>query len=179
MKQTRQRELILETFKKTGGHISAEELYQKVVKNDPSIGLATVYRTLTLLCQCGLAQQQEFGEGRTRFEIVQEYKHHDHLICTKCGKIIEFEDCDIERHQEQVASVHGFTIYTHKLEIYGLCGGGVTLEYKGYPERRFGIKGILLDHLVYLPALYQFLQLIVLPHIFAGYVYLRDTPLSA
>ena len=121
MKQTRQRELILETFIKTGGHISAEELYQKVVKNDPSIGLATVYRTLTLLCQCGLAQQQEFGEGRTRFEIVQEYKHHDHLICTKCGKIIEFEDCDIERHQEQVASVHGFTIYTHKLEIYGLC----------------------------------------------------------
>jgi len=121
MKQTRQREIILDTFIKIGGHVSAEELYHKVIKRDPSVGLATVYRTLTLLCQSGIAQQQEFGEGKTRFEVVQDYKHHDHLICTKCGKIIEFENCDIERQQEQVAKTHKFTIYSHKLEIYGLC----------------------------------------------------------
>lgn len=121
LKHTRQREIILEAFLKAGGHVTAEELYHKVIKRDPSIGLATVYRTLGLLCECGLAQQQEFGEGRTRFEIVHEYKHHDHLICTKCGKIIEFEDCSIEQLQEKVANDHGFTIYTHKLEIYGLC----------------------------------------------------------
>jgi len=121
MKQTRQRELILETFIKIGGHVSAEELYHKVIKRDPTIGLATVYRTLSLLCQCGIAQQREFGEGRTRFEIVHEYQHHDHLICNKCGKIIEFENCNIERMQEKVAKDNNFTIYSHKLEIYGLC----------------------------------------------------------
>lgn len=123
MKHTRQRELILETFMNTGGHVSAEELHHKVIKHDPSVGLATVYRTLSLLCQCGIAQQREFGEGRTRFEIVHEYKHHDHLICTKCGKIIEFENCNIERQQEKVARDHKFTIYSHKLELYGLCSG--------------------------------------------------------
>ena len=121
LKHTRQREIILEAFLKAGDHVTAEELYHKVIKRDPSIGLATVYRTLGLLCECGLAQQQEFGEGRTRFEIVHEYKHHDHLICTKCGKIIAFQDCSIERLQEKVARDHDFTIYTHKLEIYGLC----------------------------------------------------------
>ena len=121
MKHTRQREVILEAFLTAGGHVTAEELYNKIIKHDPSIGLATVYRTLSLLCECGLAQQQEFGEGRTRFEIVHEFRHHDHLICTKCGKIIEFENCNIERMQEKVAKEKDFTIYTHKLEIYGLC----------------------------------------------------------
>ena len=121
MKHTRQRELILETFINTGGHVSAEELYNRVIKKDPSIGLATVYRTLSLLCECGIAQQQEFGEGKTRFELVDEYRHHDHLICTECGKIIEFENCNIEQQQEEVAKAHGFTIYSHRLEIYGLC----------------------------------------------------------
>lgn len=121
LKHTRQRELILETFLKIGGHVSAEELYNKVVRRDSSIGLATVYRTLSLLCECGIAAQREFGEGRTRFEIVHEYQHHDHLICTKCGKIIEFENCNIERLQEKVAKDKAFTIFTHNLEIYGLC----------------------------------------------------------
>ena len=123
MKQTRQREVILEAFLKIGGHVSAEELYYKVSKRDSSIGLATVYRTLGLLCECGIAQQREFGEGRTRFEIVHEYQHHDHLICTKCGKIIEFKNPNIERLQEKVAKDNDFTVYTHKLEIYGLCSG--------------------------------------------------------
>lgn len=121
MKHTRQREVILEAFLKVGGHVSAEELYYKVIKLDPSIGLATVYRTLSLLCECGIAQQQEFGEGHTRFELVHEYHHHDHLICTRCGNIIEFENSNIERLQEEIARDHKFTIYTHKLEIYGLC----------------------------------------------------------
>ena len=121
MKHTRQREVILEAFLKAGGHVSAEELYDNVIKLDSSIGLATVYRTLSLLCECGIAQQQEFGEGHTRFEIVHEYQHHDHLICTKCGKIIEFENTNIERLQEEVARDHKFTVYTHKLEMYGLC----------------------------------------------------------
>ena len=121
MKHTRQRELILETFIRTGGHVSAEDLYNKVSKEDTSIGLATVYRTLNLLCECGIAQQREFGEGHTLYEIVQDYKHHDHLICTKCGRIIEFEECNIELLQEKVAQDNGFTIYMHKLEIYGLC----------------------------------------------------------
>lgn len=133
MKHTRQRELILETFIKAGGHVSAEELYNKVIGGDSSIGLATVYRTLNLLCECGIAQQREFGEGCTLYEIVQDYKHHDHLICTTCGKIIEFEDCNIERLQEKVAQENGFTIYRHKLEIYGLCSE-CKLSNPNYPS---------------------------------------------
>ena len=121
MKNTKQREVILETFLKCRGHISAEELYQKVQKRDTSVGLATVYRTLNLLCQANVAQQRQFGDGLARYEIVADYQHHDHLICTRCGEIVEFSNCNIERLQEKVAEEHQFAMYTHKLEIYGLC----------------------------------------------------------
>lgn len=121
LKNTRQREVILETFLKTRGHIRAEELHKEVQKQDPTVGLATVYRTLNLLCQANLAQQRQFGDGFARYEILSGYRHHDHLICTHCGGILEFTNCNIERLQEKVAKENGFTIYTHKLEIYGLC----------------------------------------------------------
>jgi Fur family ferric uptake transcriptional regulator len=121
LKQTRQREVILEIFLKTRGHVTAEELHQRVQKKDPSVGLATVYRTLNLFCQAKLAEPRQFGDGHARYEVVAEYQHHDHLICTGCGKIIEFSNCNIEQLQEQVAQENSFTIYTHKLEIYGLC----------------------------------------------------------
>jgi Fur family ferric uptake transcriptional regulator len=119
LKLTEQRELILEAFLSVKGHVTAEELYQIVCRQNPMIGLATVYRTLNLLCECGLVQQRQFGDGQTRYELVQA--HHDHLICTKCRKIVEFENEDIEKIQEQIARQHGFIIQTHKHELYGLC----------------------------------------------------------
>ena len=117
LKLTRQRENILTTFLKME-HVTAEQMYRLLSKKDPHIGLATVYRTLKLLCDTGLAQEQHFG-SQTQFDNVAHKGHHDHLICTVCDKIIEFENCQIEELQEEVARKNGFTIRTHKLELYG------------------------------------------------------------
>ena len=117
LKLTRQRENILTAFLKME-HVTAEQMYRMLAKKDPHIGLATVYRTLKLLCESGLAQEQHFG-SQTKFDNVAHKGHHDHLICTLCDKIIEFENCQIEELQEEVARQNGFTINTHKLELYG------------------------------------------------------------
>jgi Fur family transcriptional regulator, ferric uptake regulator len=119
LKLTRQREQILSVFLKME-HISAEGMYRLLARKYPHIGLATIYRTLNLFCQAGLAQARHFGT-QTQYDNVSHKGHHDHLICTGCGKIVEFENCDIERLQQEVARRHGFTIETHKLELYGLC----------------------------------------------------------
>lgn len=119
LKLTRQRELILIEFLKKE-HVTAEEMYHQLAKKDPHLGLATIYRTLNLFCEVGVAQARHFG-SQTQYDNVSHKGHHDHLICTGCGQIVEFENEDIERLQEEVASGHGFTIKTHKLELYGLC----------------------------------------------------------
>ena len=119
LKLTRQREQILDAFLKNE-HITAEQMYRLLNKKDPHIGLATIYRTLNLFCEAGLAQARHFGT-QTQYDNVSHKGHHDHLICTGCGKIVEFENCEIERLQEEVARRNGFVIQTHKLELYGLC----------------------------------------------------------
>lgn len=116
LKLTRQRENILTTFLKME-HVTAEHMYRLLVRKDPHIGLATVYRTLKLLCETGLAQEQHFG-SQTQFDNVAHKGHHDHLICTTCDKIIEFENCQIEKLQLDVADRNGFTIRNHRLELY-------------------------------------------------------------
>jgi Fur family ferric uptake transcriptional regulator len=120
LKLTRQRQVILETFL-SKDHVTAEDLYREIIKRNVRVGLATVYRTLNLLCHCGLAQQRHFSDTRTLYDNVSNKDHHDHLICTRCGKIIEFENSAIERLQEMVARKNKFAIYNHKLELYGLC----------------------------------------------------------
>jgi Fur family ferric uptake transcriptional regulator len=122
LKLTHQRELIAQLFLNQD-HITVDELYQEVAKKDPSIGIITVYRTLKLLCQWELAQERHFGKGKTIYDNVAWKSHHDHLICTQCGRIIEFENFQIEEFQEQVAREHDFRITFHKLELYGLCKG--------------------------------------------------------
>nr|MBI3613909.1 transcriptional repressor [Nitrospirota bacterium] len=119
LKLTRQREQILTVFLRME-HITAEQMYRMLAKKDPHIGLATIYRTLNLFCEAGLAQARHFGT-QTQYDNISHKGHHDHLICTDCGKIVEFENCDIERLQEEVARRNGFTIKTHKLELYGVC----------------------------------------------------------
>jgi Fur family ferric uptake transcriptional regulator len=121
LKATRQRELIARAFFATNTHVSAETLYRRVSARDRRIGLVTVYRTLKLLMEAGLAHERQFGEGRALFEHASSDRHHDHMICTHCGKIAEFENCEIEALQEEVARRLGFTIHYHKLELYGLC----------------------------------------------------------
>jgi len=119
LKVTRQRELILNAFLKQE-HITAEAMYHQLAKKDPHLGLATIYRTLNLFCDAGIAQARHFG-SQTQYDNVSHKGHHDHLICTGCGRIVEFENCEIERLQEEVATKHGFVIQTHRLELYGLC----------------------------------------------------------
>jgi Fur family ferric uptake transcriptional regulator len=121
LKSTRQREIILQTFLETDKHIDIEELYSRVKDRSPSIGHATVYRTMKLLTECGLAHERHFGDGMARYEQVSRKKHHDHLICIKCGKIIEFTNSAIEKLQEKVAAQNSFIIFDHKLELYGHC----------------------------------------------------------
>jgi len=119
LKQTRQREAILEVFLQATGHITSEELYQRVRDRHPHIGYTTVYRTMKLLCDAGLAHERHFDGGVTRYEIPHE--HHDHLVCVRCGKIVEFECAMIESAQEEIAQRYGFQVLRHRHELYGHC----------------------------------------------------------
>ena len=121
LKSTRQRDIILDSFLSSDRHISIEELYLKLRSKHPNIGYATVYRTLKLFAESGIAREIQFGDGQTRYEHANEGEHHDPLVCTRCGTIIEFENETIEKLQQEVADSHGFLIENHKLELYGIC----------------------------------------------------------
>ena len=123
LKSTAQRDVIVDMFLKSSGHISIDDLLVRVRKRSPKVGYATVYRTLKLLTDCGIAAARQFGDGQTRFEVMgDDHAHHDHLICVSCGLILEFENDAIERLQDQMADqLGGFKLVRHKLELYGLC----------------------------------------------------------
>jgi len=135
LRSTDQRKLIVETFFQAPNHISIEELLAQVRQQDPKVGYATVYRTLKLLTECGVAFERKFGDGLTRYELADEESHHDHLICTSCAKIIEFEEPKIEEMQEKIATKHGFALISHKHEMYGTCA---ECQAKGRPGLRGG-----------------------------------------
>jgi Fur family ferric uptake transcriptional regulator len=119
LRSTRQRDVIVESFLGTHRHVNAEELYRTVRKRHPNVGVATVYRTLRLLTECGVATARYFGDGQASYEVADH--HHDHLICVSCGRILEFENEAIERQQLEVAKRHDFVVTHHKLELYGYC----------------------------------------------------------
>jgi len=121
LKSTRQRDRIVRAFFAAGRHLSAEELYHRIRTEDPGIGLVTVYRTLKLLREAGLATERQFGEAYTRFDPNPADWPHDHLICTRCGKIQEFEDATLQQQHTKVARTLGFTVTEQKLELYGFC----------------------------------------------------------
>jgi Fur family transcriptional regulator, ferric uptake regulator len=140
LKSSRQREIIADVFFEAGGHLTVEELLERVREVDAKIGQATVYRTMKLLTKCGLAQPRRFGDGHTRYEPVapDEEEHHDHLICEACGRIVEFLDERIERLQEEVAKIHGFAVTHHKMELYGICP---SCREQGRGRRRRELPG--------------------------------------
>jgi Fur family ferric uptake transcriptional regulator len=119
LKHTKQREAILDAFLEASRHVTSEEMFQRVRDENPNIGYTTVYRTMKLLCDAGLATERHFEDGVTRYEIEQE--HHDHLVCTRCGKIIEFECGMIESAQNQIADRYRFRVLRHRHELYGHC----------------------------------------------------------
>ncbi|WP_035042316.1 Fur family transcriptional regulator [Desulfovibrio sp. X2] len=121
LKMTPQRMLILDVFLKEQGHLTSEDLYQKVKAIDPSVGQATVYRTLKLLSDSGIAQEVDFSEGVARYEHGFNEDHHDHLICIRCRTTVEVADERIEQLQEELARAHGFRLTGHSMCLYGVC----------------------------------------------------------
>ncbi len=121
LKRTAQRDLILETFLESEKHITSEALYRKVRERDPSVGFATVYRTLKLLTECGIARSMQLGDRYTHYEQGFDKQHHDHLICIECGGITEFFSQQLENIQAEVVRRHGFRMVDHSLRIWGVC----------------------------------------------------------
>lgn len=122
LKFTKQRELILKFLYENEGHFAPEDIYILIKKSYPdvNIGIATVYRTLTLLENEGIASSISFGAQGKKYEFGMR-KHHDHLICTNCGEIIEFFDETIEERQEEIAKKFNFKMQGHTMKIIGLC----------------------------------------------------------
>ena len=123
MKYTEQRAVIPQILSNLDDHLNAEDVHDIVKKEYPdlNIGIATVYRTLNLLEEVNLISSISFGKNGKKYESTAIGQHHDHLICTSCGKIIEFFDQYIEKKQEEVAIKNDFIITDHTMQLYGLC----------------------------------------------------------
>ncbi len=121
LKMTGARETVLDAFLGLERHVSAEELLEEARRIDPSIGQATVFRTIKLLAEAGLAREACPDEGARRYEHAFGHEHHDHLVCERCGAIVEFRDEAIERAQGAIYRRHGFAPSGHRLELRGLC----------------------------------------------------------
>src|SRR6266550_4941944 len=121
LKRTAQRDLILDVFLRTERHLSNEDLYRLVQEEDATVGQTTVYRTLRLLTDAGLAREVRFGDGRAHYEHNYKHEHHDHMICSKCGKIIEFYSPELEAIQDAMAAKHRFELAEHLLRMIGVC----------------------------------------------------------
>jgi Fur family ferric uptake transcriptional regulator len=121
LRRTAQRDLIVEIFLRTEEHFTSEDLYRLVQKEDQSVGHTTVYRTLKLLTEAGLAREVRFGDNKTYYEHHYNHDHHDHMICTECGKVIEFFSQAIESMQDEMADKLGFLPTHHSLRMWGVC----------------------------------------------------------
>jgi Fur family ferric uptake transcriptional regulator len=121
LKFSAQRMKIFETVLVGVKHLTANEIYKNVQKKYPGIGYATIYRTLRLLCEAGFCVELKCEDGTCRYEQAGQNAHHDHLICTKCGRFVEVVDPEIERLQERLFKVNGFFPQRHRMELYGIC----------------------------------------------------------
>ncbi len=119
---TAQRLAIAEVVLRADRHLSAEEIAHELAQRGAASGTATVYRTLELLVRSGLAVERDFGEGFKRFEPARDAPHHEHLLCTSCGRVTEFRDERLERMTTLTAESNGYARERHRLVIYGVCG---------------------------------------------------------
>lgn len=134
LKQSKQRNAIIELFLEMDDHVSAEDLHTYVREHNHNTGLATIYRTLNLLKDAGLVDQKQFADGKAVFEAILPDSHHDHLICTICDRVIEFENDEIERIQEEIALQHGLKLTSHRLDLFGECFKE-NCEYRPKPTK--------------------------------------------
>jgi Fur family ferric uptake transcriptional regulator len=121
LKHTGQRDTILRTFLDTRDHLSTDELYRLVKKNDEHIGFTTVYRTLKLFAECGLASEVAFNDGVTRYEHQYQRRNHHHMVCTECGSSVEFFASGIERIEQEIGRKNKYLPTRHTFQIYGIC----------------------------------------------------------
>jgi len=123
LKVTHPRVKILELFQSNPhSHLSADDIHNNLMKKDENIGLATIYRVLTQLEEAGLIQKNHFDDSSSSYEIKK--RHHDHLICNVCGKIVEFTDDDLEELQEKISKRYNFVLDTHVMTLFGTCTNG-------------------------------------------------------
>ena len=120
LKRSAVRDVVVEEFLRQGTHVSIEQLLERVRARVPATGYSTVYRTLRLLVEHGHAVARDFGGSRTLFEPADK-RHHDHIVCVRCGTVREFEDKEIEALQEKAARRLGFRFTSHRFELFGLC----------------------------------------------------------
>ncbi|MGQ0645730.1 MAG: Fur family transcriptional regulator [Elusimicrobiota bacterium] len=121
LKDTAQREEVLAYLLKAGKHMSPEEIYMALRQRGHRLGRATVFRTLKLLEECGLAAHITSADGTRRFEAMHGRPHHDHMICVQCGDVLEFSSPAVERIQERIAREAGFKTLWHRHEVFGRC----------------------------------------------------------
>jgi len=119
MKMTEQRRVIARVLSLADDHPDVEEVHRRASDLDPRISIATVYRTVRLWEEANILERHDFGDGRSRYEEVTE-EHHDHLIDVKSGKVVEFQNEEIEQLQEKIAHQHGIKLVGHRLELYGV-----------------------------------------------------------
>jgi Fur family ferric uptake transcriptional regulator len=119
VKLTDQRKIIARVMTDSNDHPDVDVLYNRVLKIDPKISIATVYRTVKLFEESGIVTKHDFKGGKARYEQIME-SHHDHLIDIKTGEIIEFVDEEIEKLQKKIAEKYGYNLVDHKLELYGI-----------------------------------------------------------
>jgi len=119
MKMTEQRRIIARVLSAANDHPDVEEVYRRASKLDPKISIATVYRTVRLFEEANIVERHDFGDGRSRYEEATD-EHHDHLIDIQSGKVIEFQNEEIEDLQEKIAKKHGMKLVGHRLELYGV-----------------------------------------------------------
>ena len=122
LKYTEQREIVLSILLHAKEHLTAEEVYNEIKKEhkESKLGIATVYRSLSFLEEVDLITSITFGTDGKKYESNSK-SHHDHLICTECGKIIEFIDDEIEKRQDKIAKINKFKITSHSMQLYGTC----------------------------------------------------------
>lgn len=119
MKMTEQRRLIARVLSESSDHPDVEQVYQRACNLDPNVSIATVYRTVRLFEEASIIERHDFGDGRARYEELTD-DHHDHLIDVQTGKVVEFQNAEIERLRERIAREHGFELIGHRLELYGV-----------------------------------------------------------
>jgi Fur family transcriptional regulator, ferric uptake regulator len=119
---TRQRDLVAQAVFLSGDHPSVDGIRRALKEHGEHVGTATVYRTLEVLVQSGLVRAHDFGEGFKRYEpMPAQAAHHEHLICERCGRVVEFQNERLERMLPIIADEHGFQHERHRVEIYGVC----------------------------------------------------------